>query len=50
MVVAELPADDKQAARAAKPETTGQAANRLGLVVSELTPEQRQGSGSQPVC
>ena len=42
MVVAELPADDKQAARAAKPKPQEQAANRLGLVVSELTPEQRR--------
>ena len=38
VVVAELPADDKQAARAAKPKPQEQAANRLGLVVSELTP------------
>jgi serine protease Do len=42
VVVAELPADDKQAARAAKPKPQEQAANRLGLVVSELTPEQRR--------
>ncbi|MFC5301109.1 DegQ family serine endoprotease [Azospira restricta] len=43
LVVAEMPVDDKQAAaRTAKPKPAEQAANRLGLVVSELTPEQRK--------
>ncbi len=42
VVVAEMPADDRQAARGTKPKPQEQAANRLGLVVSELTPEQRR--------
>ncbi|MCK6407388.1 MAG: DegQ family serine endoprotease [Rhodocyclaceae bacterium] len=42
LVVAEMPADDKQAARTQKSRPQEQAANRLGLIVSELTPEQRR--------
>ncbi len=42
VVVAEMPADDRQAARGTKPKPQEQAANRLGLVVSELTLEQRR--------
>lgn len=42
VVVAELPAEDKQAAKAGKPKPAEQSANRLGLVVSELTAEQRK--------
>jgi len=42
MLVAEMPSDDKQAARTQKNRPQEQAANRLGLVVSELTPEQRR--------
>jgi serine protease Do len=41
LVVAEMPVDDKQAAKA-KTKPMDQSANRLGLVVSELTPEQRK--------
>lgn len=42
LAVAEMPTEEKQAARTAKPKPAEQAANRLGLVVSELTPEQRK--------
>ena len=42
LVVAEMPADDKLAARGSKPRPQEQSANRLGLVVSELTAEQRK--------
>lgn len=41
LVVAEMPVDDKQAAKA-KAKPIDQSANRLGLVVSELSPEQRK--------
>lgn len=41
LVVAEMPVDDKQAAKA-KTKPMDQSANRLGLVVSELTSEQRK--------
>ncbi len=42
LVVAEMPADERQATAGSKPKPPEQAANRLGLVVSELTPEQRR--------
>lgn len=42
LVVAEMPADEKQAAAKGKAKPIEQSANRLGLVVSELTSEQRK--------
>ncbi|MBW7899980.1 MAG: DegQ family serine endoprotease [Rhodocyclaceae bacterium] len=42
LVVAEMPAEERQAAAGGKAKPAEQAANRLGLVVSELTPEQRR--------
>ena len=42
VVVAELPMDEKQAAKTGKAKPAEQSANRLGLVVSELTAEQRK--------
>jgi len=42
LAVAEMPVDDKAAARGAQPKPKELAANRLGLVVSELTAEQRK--------
>ena len=42
LVVAELPSDEKQAMRGPKAKPAEQAANRLGLVVTELTAEQRR--------
>lgn len=41
LVVAEMPVDDKLAVKG-KAKPADQSANRLGLVVSELTPEQRK--------
>jgi len=42
LVVAEMPVEEPATAGAAKQKPAEQAANRLGLVVSELTPEQRK--------
>jgi serine protease Do len=42
LVVAELPSDERQAVRGQRAKPAEQAANRLGLVVSELTAEQRR--------
>jgi serine protease Do len=42
LVVAEMPADEKQTAAKGKAKPIEQSANRLGLVVSELTSEQRK--------
>lgn len=42
LTVGEMPADEKQASRGARQKPSEQAANRLGLVVSELTPQQRR--------
>ncbi|MCP5269081.1 MAG: DegQ family serine endoprotease [Zoogloeaceae bacterium] len=42
LLVAEMPVDSKQAARSSKPKAVEQSANRLGLVVSELTADQRR--------
>lgn len=45
MVVGEMQMDEKAAASAAHPSRSGAAANRLGLVLRELSPEQRRALG-----
>ena len=48
-MVAEMPQDDRQAQKQ-KVKLAEQSANRLGLVVSELTPEQRKEFAFPAVC